>query len=187
MVVAVDASGIKVTDRGEWKRKIHGGKSKKGYLKIHVAVDVETKQILAIEVTDERTGDIKRFKPLVEQSSENANVKRVLADAAYDSRENFDFLEGKGIEAGIRPRRNSSGKAQGSWALRREVRKFLDDEEAWKGEKDYGQRWSVESFFSVLKRTFRERIRAHKLKNMIKEVKLKAFGYNLIMNLAETG
>lgn len=183
VVVAIDTSGIKVTNRGEWRRE-HSSGSRKGYLKIHIVVDTKTKQILALEVTDERTGDSKKFKPLVERASRNANVTRVLADAAYDSRENFDFLEENGIEPGIRPRRSSSGKARGSWTRRQEVRKFLKDEKRWKREKDYGQRWAVEGFFSTLKRTFGEHVRAHTFKNMIKEIKLKALGYNFVMNLA---
>ena len=32
-------------------------KKKKGYLKIHVAVNTKTKEILALEVTDERVHD----------------------------------------------------------------------------------------------------------------------------------
>ena len=33
---------------------------KKGYLKIHVAVNIKTKEILALEVTDEKVHDGKR-------------------------------------------------------------------------------------------------------------------------------
>jgi len=38
IVLAVDTSGIKVSNRGEWMR--HKWKVKRGYLKIHIAVDV---------------------------------------------------------------------------------------------------------------------------------------------------
>ena len=48
VTIAVDASGIKVTDRGEWMRT--KWRRRRGFLKIHIAVDVKTKQILAIEV-----------------------------------------------------------------------------------------------------------------------------------------
>jgi len=184
VVMAIDASGIKVTNRGEWRRELWGSKSKRGYLKIHVAVDTKTKQILAIEVTDERTGDIKMFKPLVERASDQANVKLVLADSAYDSRENFNFLEAKGIESGIKIRHGASGRARGSWARRRAAREFLRDEEKWKKRIGYGRRWAAEGTFSNLKRTFGEFVAAHKFKNMAKEMMLKAFCYNLVMNLS---
>ena len=41
LVIALDASGIKVSNRGEWIR--HKWKVKRGYLKIHIAVDVKRK------------------------------------------------------------------------------------------------------------------------------------------------
>ena len=62
--------------REKWRRR-------RGWIKIHFAVDVETKQITAYEVTDEQTHDNKEFKDLVEKSEERARIKRVLADKAY--------------------------------------------------------------------------------------------------------
>jgi len=145
VVVAIDASGIKVTNRGDWIREQWNRKPRRGYLKIHIAVDAKTKQILAMEVTDERTGDIKMFKPLVERASGRTKVKLVLADSAYDSRDNFNFLEAKGIEPGIRIRRGASGKARGSRARRCAAREFLEDERGWKRKVGYGRRWVVEA------------------------------------------
>jgi len=56
VVIAVDSTGIKVTNRGEWMRekwKVH-----RGWIKVHLAVDVKTKEIVAIEVIDERASDV---------------------------------------------------------------------------------------------------------------------------------
>ena len=44
-VIAIDSTGIKVTNRGEWIR--HKWKVKRGYLKIHIAVDIKRKRILS--------------------------------------------------------------------------------------------------------------------------------------------
>jgi len=166
VVVAIDASGIKVTNRGDWIREQWNRKPRRGYLKIHIAVDTKTKQILAMEVTNERTGDIKMFKPLVERASGRTKVKLVLADSAYDSRDNFNFLEARGIEPGIRIRRGASGKARGSRARRRAARGFLEDERGWKRKVGYGRRWVVEGTFSNLKRFFGEFVTAQKFENM---------------------
>jgi len=185
IVIALDSTGIKVGERGEWVRELYGKKGKLGYLKIHVAVDVETKQILAIEVTDEKVADCERLKELVQGAEMYAKVVRVLADGAYDSKENFDFLEAKGIEPGIKPRRSSSGKARGSWSRMYAVREFLDDEEAWKLKVGFGKRWSVESAFSSFKRTFGEFVSAKKFEHMVNELKLKAFTYNLLISLVK--
>ncbi len=46
IIIAADSTGIKVTNRGQWMQdKWKAGK--KGYLKIHVAVNIKTKEILA--------------------------------------------------------------------------------------------------------------------------------------------
>ena len=92
IIIAVDSSGIKVHNRGEWIRE--KWKRRRGWIKIHFAVDIKTKQITAYEVTDEQTHDNRVFKDLVEKSCEKARVKRVLADKAYDSYDNFEFLQG---------------------------------------------------------------------------------------------
>jgi hypothetical protein len=60
VVIAVDGTGIKVSNRGEWMRK-----GRKGYIKIHVAVDTKTKQVVSLEVSDERTDDGEKLVPLV--------------------------------------------------------------------------------------------------------------------------
>ncbi|MBM4401151.1 MAG: IS5/IS1182 family transposase, partial [Crenarchaeota archaeon] len=47
ITVAVDASGVKVANSGDWIR--HVWKKRKGYLKIHLAVNVKTGEIVALE------------------------------------------------------------------------------------------------------------------------------------------
>jgi hypothetical protein len=53
--IAVDGSGVKVTNRGEWIRR--KWKVKHGYVKIHIRVGVKRKKILALKVTGEKVGD----------------------------------------------------------------------------------------------------------------------------------
>ena len=61
---AVDSTGIKVTNRGQWMSD-KWNIEKKGYLKIHIVVDIQTKEILALDVTDEKVHDCKMLKKLV--------------------------------------------------------------------------------------------------------------------------
>ncbi len=74
-VIVLDSSGLKVTNRGEWLRKEVGKKPRKGWVKIHVAFDLESKQIVELEVTDERTPDCKKAIELVEGVKEKAEKK----------------------------------------------------------------------------------------------------------------
>jgi len=49
IIVAIDSTGIKITNRGEWMSKKWNIKNRKGYLKIHLAVDVKSKRILSVK------------------------------------------------------------------------------------------------------------------------------------------
>ena len=49
-------------------------KNKKGYLKIHVAVNIKNKKILSIKVTDEHVHDSKALPELIENIIKSDNV-----------------------------------------------------------------------------------------------------------------
>jgi hypothetical protein len=78
----------------------------------HVAIDIKKKKIVSLEVTSEEVHDGNRLKRLIDNASENNDVKRVIADRAYDSKENFRYLFDNGIEAAIKVRKNSSHKSR---------------------------------------------------------------------------
>jgi len=181
VVLAVDASGIKVSNRGDWIRR--KWKVQRGYLKIHIAVDTKRKRILALEVTDEKVGDGRMLQPLVEEASKKANVTETLGDGAYDTKSNFTYLAEKGIEPVIKVRRNASSRAGGCMPRKLVAQEYLQDPEAWKHKHGYGQRWMVESTFSSLKRTFGEYVSAKTMRNMVNEIMIKASLYNLFTGL----
>lgn len=185
IVVALDSTGMKVSNRGEWMRekwKVH-----RGWIKVHVAVDVKTKRLLAMEMTDERSGDGKMLRSLIEKAERNVGkgrIKEAKADGAYDSKENFEYLDGKGMKAVIRLRKNSSTRARGSPARARYVREMKElGYDGWRDRYRYGERWMVESFFSGVKRTFGENTRARNMESMFQEVKMKFLFYNALISL----
>jgi len=179
VVIALDASGIKVTNRGEWIRR--KWKVKRGYLKIHLAVDTKSKKIMSMDVTSEKVGDGKRLRKLVHEASEKAKVSKVLADGAYDSKKNFRYLAEKEIEPVIKVRKNTSSKAGGCMPRKHIAQEYLRDPKAWKRKHQYGQRWMVETAFSSLKRTFGEYVSAKTMQNMTNEMMIKASLYNLFI------
>ena len=179
IVVALDSTGIKVTNRGEWLRKNWKDKERKGWIKVHIAVDVKTKDMVALEVTDEKTADCEMFKPLLD----DLELKDVLADGAYDNRDNFEFLSVKGIDKpGIKIRKNASGRGLSDRAFA--VREFQRlGYEKWKMKHNYGKRWSAEGFFSAMKRCFGECVRATTINGAIMEVRRKFMFYNMLLGL----
>ncbi len=146
---AVDASGIKVSDRGEWI--LMKWRRRRGFLKIHIAVYVRTKQIVAMEVTEERTGDGGMLKPLVEHAETHCRV--------------------------IKPRRSSRPDTP-SPARRRAVQEFKDlGYEVWSREKGYSRRWAADTAFSTFKRLFGEHVTARSPENIVKKLTAKVALY----------
>ena len=66
IVIAADSSGIKVANRGEWLRKKW---YVRGFIKMHIAVDKESKEIVAIRVT-KLVHDGKKMTPLIRSVEE---------------------------------------------------------------------------------------------------------------------
>ncbi|MEK6987850.1 MAG: IS5 family transposase [Candidatus Thermoplasmatota archaeon] len=182
IVVAVDSTGIKVTDRGEWMRETwhrHGG-----WIKVHVAVSVRG-GVVALEVTDERTADTTVFPSLIQEAVAavgHGRISDVLADAAYDSRRNFAALADAGIRPGIKIRAGASRKSLGVSARPRAVRELRRlGYDGWRDAHGYGRRWAVEGTFSAVKRIFGESVRARRRDLMVREVRTKFALYNALL------
>ena len=167
-------------------------RKKKGYLIIHVAIDIKTnKEILAfLEVTDEKSHDGRKVMPrLIEHILENnkdVKIESALGDGSYDSNENFKYLQKKKIKpAAIKVRKNSIVSLKNNNRLRnKEVSSQIKDLFKWKMKRRYGHRWMVETVFSSIKRMFGEYISATRFQNMVKEITLKVSLYNLFRRLA---
>jgi Transposase DDE domain len=183
--IALDSSGIKVSNSGDWMRK--KWKVKRGYLKIHLAVDARSKEAVSMQVTEENVSDGSQTESLVLEAMAKNDVARAYADGAYDSRANFNLLESAGIDPVIKVRKNASRKAKGSYARKESVIAQQTDFEGWKEEKGYGDRWAVEGAYSVIKRIFGEYVSAKKFVNMAKEMATKISLYNLFMQMNPRG
>jgi len=183
ITVVVDSTGLTTTNKGsyiedKWK------KEKRKFIKLHIMADRKTKKIVGFRVTSERTGDSKKFIPLVKEVSKKKKIEKAYADTMYDSRKNFNLLKEKGIEPAIKVRKNARTLARGS-PLRREetvLTKKLGLE-GWKQLKDYGQRWIVEIVFSSFKRVLGEALRSKKFISQKAEASLKVMLYNRFLSV----
>ena len=182
-VIAIDSTGVKVTNRGEWIR--HKWNVKRGYLKIHLAVDTKKKRILSLNVTSEQVHDSKVFSVLIDDITMNQNkvVDAMIADGSYDSNKNFQYLSFKGINPTIKVRKNSKCRKTNHYLRNKTVKMQKDNLENWKDSVSYGKRWIVETVFSCIKRMFGEYVTAIRFENMVKEIILKASLYNLFQSI----
>ena len=152
---------------------------RKGYLKIHVAVDIKKKRILSLEVTSEEVHDGRMLSKQVDNASENNHVKGMLADGMYDSNNNFRYLSKNHIKPGIKTRSNSKVRSTNCHARNMSVVKQQANLKRWKRSVSDGHRWMAETAFSSIKRMFGEHVTARKFPNMVKEIFLKATLYNM--------
>ena len=191
IIISVDSTGIKVTNRGHWMNEKWNTQNRKGYLNIHVAVNIKTKEILALEVTDEKVHDSKMLRKLVKlvlktvpyEKNKVKKLKLVLADGAHDTNTNFGYLEKNGITPGIKVRKNSIISPKNNKLRNREVRSQTKDLLKWKTKRKDGQRWMTETAFSTIKRMFGEYISATRFQNMVKEMMIKVSLYNLFRRI----
>jgi IS5 family transposase len=194
IVIAIDSTGIKVTNRGQWMQdKWNVRNNKKGYLKIHIAVDVKSKKILSMKVTDEHVHDSKELPELVDNiiksddmtTTTTTTIGKLFADGAYEGNEIFRYLEDNGILPCIKVRKNARVRWKKGNILRNlSVLTQRNDLQKWKDSVSYGQRWIAETVFSCIKRTFdREYVYSVKFKNMIQEMMLKASLYNKMISI----
>ncbi len=180
----VDSTGLTTTTKGayiedKWK------KEKRKFLKLHILADKKTGKIKGFRVTSERTGNSKKFVPLVKEASKKkSKIAKVYGDTAYDARKNFNMLDELGIEPAIKIRKNARTLSRGS-PLRREetvLTKKLGLE-GWKKLKDYWKRWIVEIVFSSFKRVLGEALRSKKFLCQKAEASLKVMLYNKFLSV----
>ena len=170
ITVIFDASGLSPDRPSGWRVFYWDESSVRGWYKIHAAVDAEKHWVLAYVITEPYVNDAAVFDLLMDLVlSAGHKVAKVLADAAYDSKDNWNRMESLGIEfiANIRgslddrKRNSSSGRCKGCRSRAKHVKRIREvGREQWKKEVGYGQRWNVESTFADLKRILGDTIRA---------------------------
>lgn len=169
-IIAIDSSGIKLYNSGEWIREKHH--KRKPFLKLHVAVNVKTKQVVGLEITEDSVGDQRCALSLVDKARELAPISKALLDGIYDVHKIWKGLEKRGIRPVIRLRTNASPNGLGVRARRVRERKKIG-EKALHKKYGYGQRWQVETWYSSYKRRFGEHCYSTKPENVISEILLK--------------
>ena len=135
-----------------------------------------------MEISTDDVHDVRALPGLLEGAEGNVRVAEVIGDGAYDSGEVYRLLEAGGIEAVIKPRRNSR-LGSGPPARRRAVALIRElGYDAWAKLTGYGRRWAVEASYSTFKRVFGEHSLARSFENIARELVGKVALYNMLVN-----
>ena len=168
--IAIDSSGLKLSFSGQWVREKH--RDKKPFLKIHVAVNTKTKQVTAMNLTDDGVHDLTCARELILKSERISKVDKAFMDGAYDEIDLWKWCEGKKIDPRIRLRKDA--KPHGLSERSKQAKRMHEiGMKEWKKERGMGERVHAEGYYSVFKRRFGEFCWAKTIQNIIQEIKFK--------------
>jgi hypothetical protein len=184
VVIVLDSTGVKVCRSGSWLERRYS--MRRGYLNMHFAIDARTGEMVYFERTTDRVHDSEVAKRMVDRSMKAGNVIKVIGDGAYDSIGSIRYLERKGIEPIIRPRRNAR-TGRGPPSGRSAARMIRDyGYRVWSKIVRYVRRWIAETAISRFKALFGEHLLSRKPRWMDAELMLKAFIYNMLLSAITT-
>ena len=173
----VDSTGIKMLGEGEWKTQKHGAEYRRQWRKVHLAMDAQTFEIRAIEVTSNRLGDAQMLPELLKQIPENEQINAVSGDGAYDTKGCHAAIAERGADAIIPVRKNAR-----LWKENTKGAKARNDafratqrlgKSIWKKWADYHRRSLVETKMRCFK-LLGERVSARKFESQVAELQIRA-------------
>lgn len=186
--VVIDATGLKLFGEGEWKVRQHGYTKHRMWRKFHAGIDVDTKQFVMMELTDNHVGENKKLHHLLSQYS--GPISRVGADKGYDSYECHEIVGALGAESAILLQRRAKIRRRvkaGEIPLVRDniVRRMRAvGRIQWKAEVQYHKRSLIENAFLRYKKLFGGKLRAISLENQKIETLI---GCNILNTFSEMG
>lgn len=170
--IAFDSTGVNVYTTSGWHQRKHGKQAlyqkKEQWKKIHVAIDLDSMEVLSVSYTHSTTNDCEVIQDLCKGISDK--VSSVRADGAYDTGEFREIIHKWGAKDLIPPARTS--KAQDELQKKPKIKKeylknrdemikeirqyesFDEGLKAWKVNSGYHRRSLIEAFMFRLKRTF---------------------------------
>jgi hypothetical protein len=82
MHLLVDSTGLKLCGAGEWLVEKHGTKTRRSWRKLHIGMDANTGEIVAVAMTTNDVNDASQVGPLLDQL--DAPLASFTGDGAYD-------------------------------------------------------------------------------------------------------
>lgn len=150
-VFVADSTGLKVSGEGEWKVRKHGTDGKRRtWKKVHILVDRDSGQIVAVETTDGDAGDAPELLKLLPAQLQG---DAVLGDGAYHSKNLYREVHARGGVLHTPPPVNARRWKPHNWAVDEPAFRFRNSQltplqrlgrTAWKIQSGLSQRSFVE-------------------------------------------
>ena len=121
LIVGVDGSGMKVSNRGDWMRK--KWKVKRGWIKVVVMGDSKG-NVVDIRVGNEGLNEGKSSRGMLRKNRKK--VKKLLGDGLHDCKDTFNLCDKLNVDPVIKIRKNASRKARGSRLRKNKVEEYFN-------------------------------------------------------------
>jgi Transposase DDE domain len=147
------------------------------YAKLELSVDCASHVIIGVLTSRGPSVDVNRFVPLLDETMKVIQPKRVVADAGYDSEPNHCYAREKHGVHSFMPAtlgRPTTKPLRGYH--RRRMKQRLN-----KHYGGYGQRWQIETVFSMIKRRLATAVQARTYWSQCRELWLLAITHNLMI------
>ncbi|KWI73438.1 IS5 family transposase, partial [Burkholderia stagnalis] len=99
--LVIDSTGAKVYGEGEWKVLQHGYSKHRTWLKVHLALDVNTGQLRAALMTHQEVADGEVLPELLDQIPADEPIDTVGGDGAYDTQACYAAITARGATPSI--------------------------------------------------------------------------------------
>ncbi|GHV74601.1 IS5 family transposase [Spirochaetia bacterium] len=187
--IGIDSTGLKVYGEGEWKVRKHGWSKHRTWMKMSICMDLDTQEILAVELTGNDEADAPVAKKILEGKTKN--IESFSGDGAYDD---FCFREFLGNEVNqiIPPPKNAVTHPEIENDPKMAYLKQRNDavntihetsRDEWKEKSGYHKRSLNEVVMYRYKTIFGEKLSARKTKNQETEVQLNCKLLNVYCDL----
>ena len=183
-VISLDSTGLKIHGQGEWNRKKHTQKDRREWVKLHLAVDNDSMQILAVESSADDVHDCEVFNQLIDSIPQQ--VDKVLADGAYGTVGAYKKCNEQDIELIARPKNSNvvNLKTKEPHILQRNLHIAYYQKHgiyAWANKNDYWARNRAETTMSRYVTTFTDSLTSRNVKSQKNEIILKCHILNILM------
>ena len=185
ITITMDSTGMKIYGEGEWLKEKHKAKSRKSWMRAHIAID-QTGDIVAESLTSTAIGDPTEGVKMLNQIPYD-NVDIFYGDGAYESTSLHSGLENKypDIKIVTPPRKGAVVSSRDHPTQRdRHIMKIEErGRDAWKASSGYNQRNLVENTMFRIKTIFGGKLKARNTQNQETEFTIKCSLVNKMNSL----